>query len=141
MTNARTSVGSLPVWAGAEGSGSPRQAFVPTRPAGRWSALRVLVISMFASILAVAAAVASAQNSLYWDTNGTTAGSGPAGGTWGTDNFWNTDSTGGGGGSFQTSTTIADNLFISAGTNAAGTTRGLHFRRWHAGCQLDHVSE
>ncbi|NWK56513.1 autotransporter-associated beta strand repeat-containing protein [Verrucomicrobiaceae bacterium N1E253] len=30
----------------------------------------------------------------YWDTNGATAGSGDAGGTWGTDNFWTASETG-----------------------------------------------
>ncbi|MCB1134102.1 MAG: hypothetical protein KDN05_23495, partial [Verrucomicrobiae bacterium] len=30
----------------------------------------------------------------FWDTNGATAGSGNAGGTWGTDSFWTADATG-----------------------------------------------
>lgn len=91
---------------------------------GRWAAWRSLAASALASVVALAAVMASAQSTLYWDTNGTTDGSGAATGTWGTSNFWNTDSTGGAGGAFQTSTTSLDNLFISAGTNAATTTAG-----------------
>jgi hypothetical protein len=62
---------------------------------------------------------ASAQ-SLYWDTNSVTAGSGAATGTWGTSNFWNTDSTGGSAGAFTSATVNTSDLFFSAGTN--GTT-------------------
>ncbi|EDY20865.1 autotransporter-associated beta strand repeat protein [Chthoniobacter flavus Ellin428] len=57
--------------------------------------------------------------SLYWDTNGTTAGSGAATGTWGSSAFWSTDSTG----SSATTGTLpanGDDVFFSAGTN--GTT-------------------
>ena len=60
--------------------------------------------------------------SLYWDTNGSTAGSGSVNGTWNTTNtLWTTDSTG-------ASTTVAattlnsDDLFFSAGTNATTGT-------------------
>ena len=59
---------------------------------------------------------------LYWDGNGTSAGAGTTPtGTWGTSNFWNTDPTGGAGGAFQTSTTIADDVFFAAGSDATGT--------------------
>ena len=56
---------------------------------------------------------------LYWDTNGSSAGSGAATGTWGLSNFWNSDSTGFTN-TYTPTTTSADNLFISAGTS--GTT-------------------
>jgi len=57
--------------------------------------------------------------SIYWDTNGATAGSGAATGTWGSSAFWSTDSTGS---SATTGTlpTNGDEVFFSAGTN--GTT-------------------
>lgn len=97
----------------------PSRAVAPF--SGRWSALRSLVVSALASVVALAAVFASAQSTLYWDTNGTADGSGAATGTWGAgSSLWNTDSTGGAGGSFTDATTSADNLFISAGTN--GTT-------------------
>ncbi|MEO7101228.1 MAG: autotransporter-associated beta strand repeat-containing protein [Luteolibacter sp.] len=58
--------------------------------------------------------------SLYWDTNGTTSGSGSATGTWDTSTpNWTTDSTGVAAPSALT-TSLLDNLFFSAGTN--GTT-------------------
>ncbi|NBW85909.1 MAG: hypothetical protein EBR23_03520, partial [Planctomycetia bacterium] len=90
--------------------------------AGRWSALRSLAAAVLFVVVAMAAVMASAQSTLYWDTNGTADGSGAATGTWGTSNFWNTDPTGGAGGAFQTATTSADNLFISAGTNGTAGT-------------------
>jgi autotransporter-associated beta strand protein len=60
---------------------------------------------------------------LYWDTNGTTPGSGgpSPSGTWGTGNLnWNTDPTGGSGGSFTDTTTISTPVTFSAGTDATG---------------------
>lgn len=79
-------------------------------------------------IVSIAAACAAAlfggsaarAATYYWDSNGTAAGSGPATGTWGIDSFWNTDPTGGAGGSFTTATSSVDDLFLSAGAN--GTT-------------------
>jgi len=62
---------------------------------------------------------AGAANDLYWDTNGTTAGSGAATGTWGTNNFWNTD-VDGIANAFQISTAAINDLHFQAGTN--GTT-------------------
>lgn len=62
-----------------------------------------------------------ALNDLYWDTNGTTDGTGPVAGTWGTSSFWNTDSLGQAG-TFQITTTATNDLHFSAGTNGlAGT--------------------
>lgn len=72
------------------------------------------------AILSVAFATSPAQAaSLYWDSNGVTAGAGgtPTG-TWGTSNFWNTDATGGGAGAFQIPTTNVDDLFFVAGPSA-----------------------
>ena len=80
---------------------------------------------VFSCLLAVAAIVLcfGPQSALavdyYWDTNGATAGSGAATGTWGTDTFWTTDSAG----TIGTSAYSGDNtsdIFFSAGTN--GTT-------------------
>jgi fibronectin-binding autotransporter adhesin len=56
---------------------------------------------------------------VYWDTNGTTAGSGPATGTWGTSAFWTTTEAG----TAATNGTLPnanDDVFIAAGTT--GTT-------------------
>ena len=59
--------------------------------------------------------------SLYWDANGTDANTGTtAPGTWGTDTFWNDSSTGTGG-TLTATTTSADDLFFSSGTNYTGT--------------------
>lgn len=60
-----------------------------------------------------------AVNDLYWDTNGTAAGSGTATGTWGTSNFWSTDIDGLAD-AFQISTAGNNDLHFAAGTN--GTT-------------------
>jgi len=58
---------------------------------------------------------------LWWDSNGATAGAGTTpNGIWGTNAFWNTNSTGGAG-SFTTDTTTSDDLVFSAGTDATGT--------------------
>ena len=79
---------------------------------------------IFAGSIAALLAVQSAQATLlYWDTNGTTAGSGAATGTWGTDSFWNTDSAGVTN-TFTAATTNADNLFIAAGTTGTITLSG-----------------
>ncbi|MDI1311020.1 autotransporter-associated beta strand repeat-containing protein [Prosthecobacter sp.] len=60
-----------------------------------------------------------AANDLYWDTNGTTDGSGAATGTWGSSLFWNTDPAGVNN-TFQSATDGTNDLHFSAGTN--GTT-------------------
>jgi autotransporter-associated beta strand protein len=52
----------------------------------------------------------------YWDSNSTTGGFGSATGVWGTNNFLNTDITGGAGGSFFTATTNADTLNFGTAT-------------------------
>ena len=75
---------------------------------------------IFAVVLTESLPVTRAA-SLYWDGNSTTAGAGTTPtGTWGTSNFWNTDSTGGAG-TFSTATSLADDLFFSAGTDATGS--------------------
>ncbi len=62
---------------------------------------------------------------LYWDINGTTPDSGPdaqPSGTWnGVNTFFNTDPTGGAGGSLTAVTTDADQVIFSAGSNATGS--------------------
>ncbi len=73
--------------------------------------------------LCLLATVASAQT-LYWDTNGTTAGAGTANGTWSTgggpaNNRWNTISGGGSGGTIGKWTSGADAVF-SAGSDNTG---------------------
>lgn len=60
----------------------------------------------------------------YWDINNTVVGAGGAfpSGTWdGVNTFFNTDSTGAGGGSFAAVTTTADTVTFAAGTDARGS--------------------
>jgi len=70
----------------------------------------------------ILAAVHAHATPLYWDSNGTTTGAGttPAG-TWGVSNFFNDDSNGDAG-TFSTTTTNADDVFFSAGTDSTGAT-------------------
>ncbi|MCE9610267.1 MAG: autotransporter-associated beta strand repeat-containing protein [Chthoniobacter sp.] len=79
-----------------------------------------------AALLAISAFAPQSARAViyYWDENGTTAGFGTAGSTWGTSQFWNTDSTGGGSGTItDPPTTIIDavNFGIGASGLAAGT--------------------
>ncbi len=62
---------------------------------------------------------ARALNDLYWDTNGTAAGSGAANGTWGSSALWTVDPDGVTD-TFQVATTSTNDLHFSAGVN--GTT-------------------
>jgi autotransporter-associated beta strand protein len=64
--------------------------------------------------------VFAAPISLYWDSNGNTAGAGgtPTG-TWGSSVFWNDNSTGGAPAGSFTASTSADNLFFVAGPGAS----------------------
>lgn len=84
---------------------------------GRWgAALCLLAISLLPNI--------GAGQTLYWDTNGTTAGAGTANGTWSTgggaaNNRWNTISGGGSGGTIGKWTSGANAVF-SAGTDNTG---------------------
>ncbi len=88
---------------------------VPTRLAQNWRP------AFFASALLLTLGhAAQAQDvSLFWDTNSTTAGSGAATGIWGTNAFWNTDSSGVAAPGVTT-TAATNDLFFSAGTT--GTT-------------------
>lgn len=81
---------------------------------------RLLAFAAFAAALPLVPS-ASFASTYYWDTNGSTTGSGAATGTWdsGTTALWTTDSTGGTATSAVTTTT-ADDLIFSAGTT--GTT-------------------
>ncbi|MEI6713748.1 MAG: autotransporter-associated beta strand repeat-containing protein, partial [Verrucomicrobiota bacterium] len=72
------------------------------------------------TLLALFFSTPAMATNLYWDTNGNTAGSSNSTtGVWGTSNFWST-SAAGTGSTFQTATTGADDLTISAGSNATG---------------------
>lgn len=56
--------------------------------------------------------------SLFWDTNGSTVGSGNAGGIWGTDSFWGSNPVG----LSATSAYVADSSVVfAAGTDGIGT--------------------
>jgi hypothetical protein len=63
-------------------------------------------------------AITTFGQTLYWDTNGTTAGSSGANGTWGTSTFWSTNSAGT---SATTGFTSGRDAVFSAGTNATGS--------------------
>jgi fibronectin-binding autotransporter adhesin len=100
--------------------------------------LRSCRLTNFASVLACGLLTlaglksASAQATLYWDSNSTTLGSGSATGTWGTSAFWSTDATGASA-TANTPTTNADDLFFSAGTNGtAGTVTVLTTQSAHS---------
>ncbi len=84
-----------------------------------------------AAILAAASLLLPARQACsatyYWDTNGTTAGFGTAGGTWGSSTFWNSDPLGGAAGTFTATTTTSDSINFgtaSAGLGAGTTTVG-----------------
>ncbi|MEI7683482.1 MAG: autotransporter-associated beta strand repeat-containing protein, partial [Planctomycetota bacterium] len=66
-----------------------------------------------------------APATLYWDTNSIAAGSSSATGTWGTSNFWTTDSAGVAN-TFRIATTRADDVVFSAGTNGGTGTVTLN---------------
>lgn len=86
---------------------------------------RKRIIPLATSVAALLAASPASAVNLYWDTNGTgVAGSGAHTGTWGTDAFWSTDSTGANVGSpvLTATTTNADDLFFAAGTNGTAGT-------------------
>jgi autotransporter-associated beta strand protein len=79
------------------------------------------VVTILIAIGLLLAPKAGAANDLYWDTNGTTPDTGNSStGTWGTSNFWNTDSTGGAG-TLQTTTTNTNDVHFSAGAGSNGT--------------------
>ncbi|MFA6287562.1 MAG: autotransporter-associated beta strand repeat-containing protein [Opitutaceae bacterium] len=82
------------------------------------SALRLLALALVSTAF-LGSPPAAQATAYYWDTNGTSTGSGAATGTWGTDTFWSTSSTGVLTPSVVTTTT-ADSLTFSASTN--GTT-------------------
>jgi len=81
----------------------------------RLRAVAGAVLCLAAALWAAPAGEARAAT-LYWDTTDTIAGAGvtPTG-TWGTDNFWNTDPTGGAGGTLHTATIATDDLYFVAG--------------------------
>jgi hypothetical protein len=78
------------------------------------------------SVIALLGYTTSKATDLFWDVNGTTAGGSgttSATGTWGTGNsLWNTDSTGGGAGTFTDTTLNIDDLHFSAGTGVTGSS-------------------
>ncbi len=83
--------------------------------------------SLLLALGAATLAISSASAQLYWDSNSTTDGAGATPtGTWGVDNYWNTDSIGGAG-TFSTTTLITSNVFFSAGADAVNPyTVGLN---------------
>jgi len=83
--------------------------FIPTA-----QALRGFILLLGWSLLSVVVA----GQTLYWDTNGATNGSSGANGTWGTSNFWSTNSAGT---AATTGFTSGRDAVFSAGTNATGS--------------------
>jgi fibronectin-binding autotransporter adhesin len=74
---------------------------------------------LLAGLILLQSTLLEAANDLFWDTNGTTAGSGAATGIWGTNSFWTTDADGITN-TFRISTATNNDLHFYAGTN--GTT-------------------
>jgi hypothetical protein len=77
-----------------------------------------LIVFLTLGLAATRPALAQTPADWYWDTNGATAGAGSTpSGTWGSDNYWNSDPTGGAG-TFQTGFNSTDNAVIVAGPGA-----------------------
>lgn len=85
------------------------------RHSARVAAFSVSLISHFAAPSASAA-------TLYWDTDGTTAGFGDTAGTWGTSAFWSATATGASPHAATTATTTADTLNFGTATLSLGAT-------------------
>lgn len=79
------------------------------------AAFSVTLISHFGAPSASAA-------TLYWDTDGATAGFGDTAGTWGTSAFWSATATGGAPHSATTATSTADALNFGTATLSLGST-------------------
>ena len=78
-------------------------------------------IAKVLSVLALLALPQMDAATLYWDGNSTTAGAGTTPtGTWGTSTFWSSNSAGTSSTS-NTTTTLKDDLYFSAGTDATGS--------------------
>ena len=82
------------------------------------------MLGLVSFLAALAATHPLSATSLYWDPLGSAANSGTtATGAWdGTGTVWNTDSTGGAGGSVQAVTLSTDDLFFSSGTGFTGSS-------------------
>ena len=93
----------------------------------RKKSVKSAVRGMTAALLASAVAPVVQATNLYWDNNGTATGTATTAnsGTWGTSNFWNSDSTGGAGGSFTNITTANDNVFFYANNTAVTVSSTL----------------
>ncbi len=78
---------------------------------------RTCILPAAIGAMLVAAGTASAQNTVYWDINGATAGSGNAGGTWNSPS-WSLDPTGA---SDTAAWVDGDSAVFSAGTDGTGT--------------------
>ncbi|PHX98997.1 MAG: hypothetical protein CK530_06615, partial [Planctomycetaceae bacterium] len=94
---------------------SGRSLFRAHRP--RTLAVYMTTCLLVAALFGVSASAAT----IVWDTNGTTAGSGAATGTWGSSAFWSTDLTGSSATTATATNSIYDTVF-SAGTNGTGGT-------------------
>ena len=92
---------------------------VPSTGGWQDDGLRSLEVCVSRTVLYGLIAVASAQAATYyWDTNGGSAGAGDTPeGIWGSNSFWNTNSTGGTG-SFITTSGTGDALNFVAGPAA-----------------------
>ncbi len=95
------------------------QVFCQPANRSRLRSLKFAAVALVGSAL-MAPAIGLAQQTRYWDTNGSTAGAGTTpSGTWGADAFWSSDSTGNAVTANPT-TTFLDTLNFSAGTDATG---------------------
>ena len=87
-----------------------------------FSRLLLVFSSLAAAMLFAAPAIGA--TALYWDTNGTTAGTSGAqpNDQWGGNSYWNSDPTGGGGGTFTKITTATNDLYFVAGPSSTSGT-------------------
>jgi autotransporter-associated beta strand protein len=93
------------------------------RPHRNPRSARILNAIRIASLAVVGCASAAQAADLYYDLNGTTTGFGTTPGNWGTgSSVWNSDTTGGGAGSFTDTTGSGDNLFFSADSGTVVVT-------------------
>jgi len=85
------------------------------------SGANMAILAAVAIVLGLGHQSAQALN-YFWDTNGSTAGSGAATGTWSTTNATWTTNAAGTIGTTAVTTANADDIFFSAGTNGTGGT-------------------
>jgi fibronectin-binding autotransporter adhesin len=104
-------------WVKVSGSGAQSLGFE------RSGLLRLLRAGAFLAAVMMLGTVAASAANYYWDCNSTTPGFGAAGGTWGSDAYWNTDSSGGSG-TFGSTITTNDTGYFGTDVTTYGLAAG-----------------